>query len=466
MFRKIHPLLLLVAGFIIFRMFTLSLYPLIDTTEARYGEIARIMVETGNWVTPQFDYDVPFWGKPPLHTWISAVGGKAFGISEFSMRLPHLLTSILTLIVASLFAKRFLLSVPLVGLVLTTTLGFFVASGMIMTDALLLLGMTMAMTGFATCWYQNSRFHAYIGFTGIGIGLLAKGPIIVVLIGLTLLPWLVFNFGILKGAKMLFQRIPLVSGFLLSMFIAVPWYLLAEQATPGFLNYFIIGEHVLRFIQSGWEGDLYGTAHSEPRGIIWLYWVAIGFPWSFFLIASLFSEAKRKKIFKSSKNERFAKLNSYLICWLISPMLLFTFSGNILAIYALPGIPALALLIARFDSSVKFYHVLASFLTPVLMVVYLIWFIPEISENKSDKLLLNNADEKLPLYYLGKRSFSGRFYTSGKAKVVKEWDGPMELNSSYYLVANSRKASNKGLTEACKLISKNTRHHLLLCTPQ
>ena len=46
--------------------------PLTDPTEARYAEIARKMVETGNWITPQFDYGVPFWAKPPLHTWLSA----------------------------------------------------------------------------------------------------------------------------------------------------------------------------------------------------------------------------------------------------------------------------------------------------------------------------------------------------------------------------------------------------------
>ena len=37
---------------VLIRLITLPLYPLMDTTEARYGEMARIMVETGNWLTP------------------------------------------------------------------------------------------------------------------------------------------------------------------------------------------------------------------------------------------------------------------------------------------------------------------------------------------------------------------------------------------------------------------------------
>ena len=54
-------------------------YPLMDSTESRYAEIARKMLETGDWVMPQFDYGVPFWGKPPLSTWLSAAAMAAFG---------------------------------------------------------------------------------------------------------------------------------------------------------------------------------------------------------------------------------------------------------------------------------------------------------------------------------------------------------------------------------------------------
>ena len=48
------------------RLLDMVVVPLTDPTEGRYAEIARKMVETGNWITPQFDYGVPFWAKPCL----------------------------------------------------------------------------------------------------------------------------------------------------------------------------------------------------------------------------------------------------------------------------------------------------------------------------------------------------------------------------------------------------------------
>ena len=69
------------------RVVAMIFVPYTDTTEARYAEIARKMVETNDWITPQFDYGVPFWGKPPLHTWVSAIGMKIFGVNEFGGRI-------------------------------------------------------------------------------------------------------------------------------------------------------------------------------------------------------------------------------------------------------------------------------------------------------------------------------------------------------------------------------------------
>ena len=48
------------------RFATMGIYPLSDTTEARYAEVARKMLELGDWITQWYEYGVPFWAKPPL----------------------------------------------------------------------------------------------------------------------------------------------------------------------------------------------------------------------------------------------------------------------------------------------------------------------------------------------------------------------------------------------------------------
>ena len=62
---------LLMIVLVIVRLLAMWLIPLNDTTEARYAEIARKMLETGNWVTQLHDYGIPFWAKPPLSSWMS-----------------------------------------------------------------------------------------------------------------------------------------------------------------------------------------------------------------------------------------------------------------------------------------------------------------------------------------------------------------------------------------------------------
>jgi len=455
---KIKQLTLLAfVVFIIFRLVSIGLYPLMDTTEARYGEIARIMVDSNNWLTPQFDYNLPFWGKPPMHTWASALSIGLLDDSEFAIRLPHLITGLMTLLVIFLFAKKLGISALVTTFILLTSLGFYVASGMVMTDSLLTLSMTLAMVGFYLGWAGNKNW-SYLGFVGIGIGLLTKGPIIIVLVGLSILPWLVLNFGLIQGFKALLNKVPIFSGLSISLLIAAPWYFMAEQATPGFIDYFIIGEHWSRFVESGWEGDLYGTAHDEPRGIIWLYWLAVAFPWSFVLLYKLF-KAKLNSTTTSPLYTGDKQLVSFLGFWLVSPMILFTFAGNILPIYVLPGLPALAIILSMWLKPFNKSIVLLGSITPALLVIALL-FAQEDFKNRSDKWLLSELDDSTPIYYLDKRSFSGRYYSQGNAMLFNA----NTAEKKYYLVINlNHYQSAKRLAEYCESIKNNNRKIVLLC---
>ena len=137
----------LLAFALVLRLLSLATYPLMDTTEARYGEMARLMVETGNWLTPQFDYGIPFWGKPPMFTWISAIGIELFGLSEFAVRAPHWLAGFATILLVAYIAKRSGQSALVAAVVLATCGIFSLAAGAVMTDLALTLSKTISKPG-------------------------------------------------------------------------------------------------------------------------------------------------------------------------------------------------------------------------------------------------------------------------------------------------------------------------------
>lgn len=411
---KINLWVILVMALLI-RLLSLGTYPLMDTTEARYGEMARLMIETKNWITPQFDYGVPFWGKPPLFTWMSAVGIQGFGVNEFAVRFPHWLAGLLTIFAIALFARSLNISGMITSVVLATCGIFAVSSGAVMTDMALTLGMTLAMIGFYKSW-QGKQVFGYLGFLGLAIGMLAKGPLVIVLMGLAIGPWLILQHGFKNAFVVLWKRFPIVTGTLMMLAISLPWYILAERATPGFIDYFIVGEHFKRFLVSGWEGDLYGSAHDEIRGTIWLFWAYSAAPWSLVLPILLWLKRSTLKVTTSDG------LITFLIFWLVSPMVLFTFAGNILPAYVLPGVPALALLITLLvsddDTDTKWFQITAS-VVPIALVVTAIALNLGVGDKRSEKSILSKASPRLDTYYIGKRPFSGQFYSAGQAMLYE-----------------------------------------------
>lgn len=420
------------------RLLSLSSYPLMDTTEARYGEMARLMFETGNWITPQFDYGVPFWGKPPLFTWMSAAGVTLFGINEFALRFPHWLAGVFVILILFSFAKRLGISGVVAAIVVASSGMFLIAAGAVMTDMALTLGITIAMWGFYLCWESYDQDvptlrWAFVGFSGLGVGLLAKGPIVILLVGLAIFPWLVINYGLGTGIVTFWRRIPIIRGLVLMTAIALPWYVLAEQATPGFLDYFFVGEHFKRFVVSGWEGDLYGTAHTETRGTIWLFWVYAAAPWSIILPLVIFTRiGDVKKIISNNK-----KLFSFLACWMASPLVFFSFAGNILPAYVLPAIPPLGLIFSLILAN-RIWQTLwlpvAASIAPLLLIVTSIYIHVHLGEKRSDKALLAHSNPSIPIYYIGKRPFSGQFYSHGQAKEIDMKATLPELRSAQFIV--------------------------------
>jgi len=408
-------------------MFMLWL-PFTDTTEARYAEIARKMLETGDWITPQFDYGVPFWGKPPLYTWLSALGMKIFGVGSFGARVFILLSGLGVLGLSGGFVARHvgrdhgLITV----LVMFSSVLFFGASAFVMTDMVMVLGTTLSMVAFynAVTHPSDNRVWGHLFFAGLAVGLLAKGPVASVLTLIPIMGWIIVGH---RWSQL--RALPWVSGIALMLALALPWYIAAELKTPGFLQYFIIGEHFERFTVSGWQGDLYGSGHARAKGLIWLYWLGAFLPWTFFAAFLLTRLGDVTAIVRADDNGWY----SYLMFWAIAPILLFTPAANILAAYTLPSIPATTVLIVSLWVKVygapgiwtrRVFSTSIVAVTAVFLAITVLTYIsPQTLSPKSEQALINRAlqvDPDMTVTYWGGRSYSAEFYSRGRATSTAE----------------------------------------------
>jgi 4-amino-4-deoxy-L-arabinose transferase-like glycosyltransferase len=402
---------------LVVRLIAMAFIPLNDTTEARYAEIARKMLETGNWVTPQQDYGVPFWAKPPLSTWLSAISMQLFGVNTFAVRLPALLlafgTSALTFSVARRRQGADAAWVAL--LTLAGSLLFFLSAGTVMTDPSLLFCVALAQIAFWRALHEPSRLWGYLFFAGLGLGLLAKGPLTIVLVGMPAFIWLCAR----KQWSHMWRTLPWTGGILLMLVIGVPWYVMAEIRTPGFLHYFIMGEHVYRFLDPGWKGDLYGFAHATPRGMIWPFAFAALLPWSPLALWWLF----RRRPAPAGEADDGWML--YISLWTVMTLLFFTLSGNIIFPYPLPMTPGFALLFAELwrrraqpTTALPWLGLSMGVLTLAIAVVFVA--LPG-KVGRTQEALIRAWQAEHPaagshlLFWDTRREFSAEFYSGGKA---------------------------------------------------
>ncbi|MBU2972459.1 glycosyltransferase family 39 protein [Pseudoalteromonas sp. C2R02] len=453
----------LIIAFIAFRLASLGAYPLYDTTEARYGEIARIMLETRDWITPQFDYNIPFWGKPPLYAWLSVISFTVFGVSEFSARLPHFLCGLLTLALVFQLTNKALGKEKAIAacLVLISSIGFVIATGMVMTDAVLTLSITLAMSSYWQAFkYGEKAFYGNLFFIALAIGMLAKGPVAVVIVGIPLVIWIIWQKCFIQALKAL----PWLSGITLFLAFSLPWYILAEMKTPGFLEYFLWGEHIQRFLVSGWQGDLYGSAHKEAKGTIWLFWLAMAFPWSFILTHKAYQYLFSKKENTTGKTN----INSYLLIWMISPMLLFTLAGNILAAYVLPGFAAMAILCAN-NIKLGKKMLVSAWLSLVIVAIALFAVSNSYTSKTAESALLGDnltRYQNSALYYWQKRPFSAQFYSKGQAQLLNDktkLQDMLKIEKKFYLAIKHQDfAELKPQLETLCDITQQTKKRLLL----
>jgi 4-amino-4-deoxy-L-arabinose transferase-like glycosyltransferase len=322
---------------------------LMDDVDATQATIARNMLTSGDWVTARLDH-VAFLEKPPFGYWAMAVSYKIFGVHDWAARIPIALTTVaLCALTAAFGAWAFGKRAGLyAGLCMSTCLGLFLFTRVLIPDVIQTLSIAIAMWAFLRALDDEEphpRLWSIILAASMGMGLLLKsliGVVFPVAVGLIYL----FLTHQLFSART-WKRLHPFTGVLIAILIAAPWHILAAIRNPpyfvftlhsgpgqyhGFLWFFFINEQLLRFLNMRYPRD-YDTV---PRLYFWLLHFAWLFPWS------VYFPAVAKLSFKPV--DRAGQTRLLALCWALFILIFFTFSTT-QEYYSMPCYPALALLL-------------------------------------------------------------------------------------------------------------------------
>src|SRR5450432_16661 len=324
---------------------------LMDDVDAVQAQIARNMLQSGDWVTARLD-GVAYLEKSPLKYWMIAVSFLIFGVHDWAARIPIALSTVLLCWVTArfgawAFGRR---SGMYSGLVLATSVGLFLFTRILIPDAILTLTITLALWGLLRTLDQGEprpRVWAMVMWASVGVGLLLKGLIAaafpmaagMIYLGLTRQLFVARTW----------HRLRPVSGVLLLLLIVAPWHVLATLRNPpyfdftmhsergsyhGFFWFYFINEHVLRFLNRRYPRD-YNTV---PRAYFWLFHLLWFFPWSVYFPAALRLNYRQP--------DRASRVRLLCLCWAGFILVFFTFSTT-QEYYSMPCYPALALLLGQ-----------------------------------------------------------------------------------------------------------------------
>ena len=316
---------------------------LLDDADSVHAEAAREMVLRHDWVTLHID-GIRYLEKAPLLYWGMAASFKAFGVSDWSARLPLALGVLALLLCAFRLGRRvFGLEGGLYSaLALGACFGIYIYTRFQIPDVLVALWLTLGFDFLLRGLEESppSRLACWGLAAATALNVLTKG-----LIGLVFPGTIILVYLLLTGNLRHLARMRLLSSTVVFLAIAAPWHVLAALRNPtqghvrGFLWFYFVNEHFLRYLNERVPRD-YGTV---PLGVFWallLLWLA---PWSAFLPQAVCAIPLRWRKLQSGLTAR-ERGNLLFLVWAAVIMVFFSFSTR-QEYYNLPALPAIALLV-------------------------------------------------------------------------------------------------------------------------
>lgn len=294
--------LIAVACLIIVRMISMAVIPLFDPSECRYANICANMAHEDNFVEPKLIHRgemTIFDGKPPLYFQMGGIACKVFGYNGFSVRFPAMFCGILILLM-TLFTVRKLSDTDTAVrafLLCAATPFFLVFCGVSLTDMTLCLSVTGAIYAYmlfasvsAESKLREKKFWSISFFFSLGLGMLAKGPVALVLAGMP-----VFLYVLIANRWRELRYHAWVLGPLVFLAVAAPWYWIMQSRDPDFLEYFFINENFKRFLFKNY-GDKFGSGREFFHGMALLWFLVANALAVLLIIPVFFKKQSRSKL--------------------------------------------------------------------------------------------------------------------------------------------------------------------------
>ena len=272
--RRHYEIALVIVAVIVFFGCIISPPALMDDVDAVHGQMARNMIQSGDWVIAHLN-GVPYMEKAPLPYWLIAICYLLMGVHDWVARIPTALAAVLLCFVTArygawAFGRR---AGFYAGLALATSIGLFLFTRILIPDVMLTLTITVCFMAFQRAMNEDGeelhsrRWPALIGIS-LGVGVLLKGLLaLVVPIGGVLI-YLAITHQLFS--RNTWRRLHPISTFLIFLLIAAPWHVLATLRMPPYLNFsmhsgpgeyhgffwfYFFNEHLLRFLNLRYPRD-------------------------------------------------------------------------------------------------------------------------------------------------------------------------------------------------------------------
>ena len=314
--------------------------PAIDRDEARFAQATKQMVESGDFVDIRFQDDVRY-KKPVGIYWLqsavvetaSALGLPRAQLRIWLYRIPSLIGAIGAVLLTYWTALAFVTrqGAALAALMMCSSVLLGAEARLAKTDAMLLLTVVAAMGAMARVYLSWQRGEdpaptpwtaPAIFWTALAGGILLKGPLILMFVGLTIVALAILD----RSAGWLWRLRP-VWGLIWTLVLVLPWFVaIFWRAGEAFFSNSLGGDMLSKLAAQ--------ESHGAPPGVyLLLFWVTF---WPGAALAGMAAPAVWR-----ARREPGAQ---YLLAWLIPSWIVFELVLTKLPHYVLPLYPAIAIL--------------------------------------------------------------------------------------------------------------------------